>query len=233
MMPGPQSPELAKKTRAIMALREMLAMRLTSRNISVALPILKELCDAEKGMQSRAEQLLEEERRALLAAEPDDPMPPGVGEKMQAEMQRYNEKQARAWENLVEAIGPEKTNGIRRLLGDCGGCGAREDPPPTSGCAVFARSSLRVRVILAPATATSQVLRAETPCRPKASGLMACMEWQAARQLPSVDCTTPRIHASRWLAAKGPHVQDVGLVVVVTLMLFALRNDVVRFLLPR
>lgn len=120
MMLGTQSPELAKKMRSIMALREMLGMRLTSRNISAALPILKELRDAEKTMQSRAEQLLEEERKALLAAEPDEPPPPGAGEKMQMEMQRYHDKQMRAWENLVQAIGPEKTIGIRRLLGQGG-----------------------------------------------------------------------------------------------------------------
>jgi hypothetical protein len=127
MMPMPQTPELAKKMRAIMALREMLAMRLTARNIGVALPILKDIRDAEKTLQSRSEQMLEEERKALLAADPDDPLPPGAGERMQQEIERFHDRQQQAWAELERAIGQEKTNGLRRLLGQGG------FPPNTGG----------------------------------------------------------------------------------------------------
>src|SRR5689334_11426975 len=42
------TPEMAKKTRDIALLRQMLALRLTARDIEKAIPLLKEMKDADK-----------------------------------------------------------------------------------------------------------------------------------------------------------------------------------------
>ena len=77
-----QSPEMAKKMRAIMGLREMWQLRLTARDIAAILPPLRELAQAEKSLQARSEQLLEDERKALLSADPEGNPPDGSGELM-------------------------------------------------------------------------------------------------------------------------------------------------------
>jgi hypothetical protein len=115
-------PEMAKKMMQIVALREMLEMRLTAKDISAALPRLKELRDSEKNVQNQAEKLLEEEKQALLAASPEDPQPPDSGEKMRQLMERHRQVQEKTWAALYESIGRDKVAGLRRLLG--------QGPPP-------------------------------------------------------------------------------------------------------
>jgi hypothetical protein len=110
-------PELAKKMASIMALREMLDMRLTPQLISKALPSLKELREAEKALQSRSEQIIEEEKKALLAASPDDPLPMGSGEKLQKENAAFRTKQEGIWEGVSKSLGEDRVNRLRMLIG--------------------------------------------------------------------------------------------------------------------
>lgn len=117
---APQSPEMAKKMRAIMALREMWQLRLTAREISAVLPALKELADAEKTLQSRSEKLLEDERRALLAADPEGDPPPGNGELLQRENELYRSKSEEVWRSVERSLGRGKTDGLRRMIGQGG-----------------------------------------------------------------------------------------------------------------
>src|SRR5437764_15310545 len=54
MMMGPQTPELARKMAAIGALREIQNLRMTEKDITIALPFLKELREGEKGLEAQA-----------------------------------------------------------------------------------------------------------------------------------------------------------------------------------
>jgi hypothetical protein len=117
---APMMPEMAKKTNQIMVLRRLLDMGLTAKDIAAALPPLKELRDAEKALQSRMEQVLDEEKRALLAADPGSQPQVDNGEKMRQVSERFHEVQNRTWEQLNRTIGPEKTQGLRELVGQGG-----------------------------------------------------------------------------------------------------------------
>ena len=123
-------PEMAKKMVAIMALREILELRLTAKDISASIPHLRELRDAEKALQTKSEQILEEEKRALLAAGPDTSPPPPVGDKMQQAAERFRDQQARAWDSVANAIGREKAGGLRGLTEPGGGLQPGQYPPP-------------------------------------------------------------------------------------------------------
>jgi hypothetical protein len=115
--PMPQSPEMAKKMRAILALREMWQLRLTARDIASILPDLKELAEAEKNLQAKSEKLLDDERRALLTADPDGDPPPSNGDLLQRENELFRIKSADVWRNIERSLGRTKTSGLRRLLG--------------------------------------------------------------------------------------------------------------------
>lgn len=114
---APFTPEMGRKTAAIMALREMLAMRLTAKDIATALPPLKDLRSAQKTLDSQSERLLDDEKRALLAADPDGPPPPGNGEKMHRLIEDYHRVQTRTWDTLTRTIGRDKARGLSRLIG--------------------------------------------------------------------------------------------------------------------
>jgi hypothetical protein len=113
----PPTPEMGKKTMEIMALREMLRIRLTAKDIAASLPPLHELREAEKTLQSRSDRILEEEKRALLAASPDEAPPLESGDKMRQAIETYGNIQEKTWSTITRSIGPEKANGLRRLLG--------------------------------------------------------------------------------------------------------------------
>lgn len=116
MKPMPNMPEMAKKMQSIMALRQINGVGLTARDISTALPILRTMRDAEKALETRSLQILEEEKRALLAAQPGAPLPPDSGQRMQEASEVYHQQMARSWEAITKGIGPEKAGGIRGLV---------------------------------------------------------------------------------------------------------------------
>lgn len=118
LLAAPLSPEMARKTAAILALRSMLQMGLSGPDLEKALASLKEIQAAQQELQKEAGQALEEERQALLAAKPGSQPPPGSGKKLAQATQRFRERQQKVWDELAKAIGPEKTAGVRRLISD-------------------------------------------------------------------------------------------------------------------
>jgi hypothetical protein len=110
-------PALSKKTSAILALREIRMRRFTTGNLETAIKYLRALRDAEKTLQTRSEQILEEERRALLALQADDPLPPDSGPKLEMEMERYRRQEDQIWSELEKSLDRPKTDGLRMLLG--------------------------------------------------------------------------------------------------------------------
>lgn len=128
MMGSPMMPELAKKTVRIMALRNILGMRFTSDDIRKSLPGLRALRDSEKELQRAAEQALEDEIKALLAAEPDSPPPPDGGARLEEVMRRHQERSGRIWGELANAIGQRKVEGLKGLVGQ-GGMGMMPGNP--------------------------------------------------------------------------------------------------------
>jgi len=126
-----QMPEMAKKTAAIMALRQIHQLRFTADDIKAALPILKQMRDAEKTLESQSNEALDEEKKALLAARPDEPAPPGSGDKMEAAHRKFGEAHQKGWEALHRAIGDEKAGGLQGILG--GGMMGPQGFPPGAG----------------------------------------------------------------------------------------------------
>jgi hypothetical protein len=173
MFPG-GTPEMAKKTASVMALRQMYAMRLTAREISAALPILKEIRDAEKALASRASQALDEELRALLAADPESPPPPDSGMRMQQAMEQFNERQRSGWESLGRAIGPERAQMFQMLLsmgpgpgfGGPGFAPGRFGPPQPGGFPGAPRGPEGARPRLVPPTPAPLSPEAPEPAAP-------------------------------------------------------------------
>jgi hypothetical protein len=110
------SPEMAKKTRDIALLRQMLALKLSARDIERALPLLKEMKDADKAVPSRPEQAMDEEYRALLEAKPGDPMPPSSSEALRDAASGFRSRKQAIWEKMAQQIGREKAAGIRGML---------------------------------------------------------------------------------------------------------------------
>jgi hypothetical protein len=118
---GPITPTLAAKTAQVMALRRIVALKLTRADIAGALPQLKALRAAEKAMESAAEKALDDEKKALLAAGPNSPAPRGVGQKMRLAADALRDKHDETWKALAEAIGPAKAHGLQQLVGGGGG----------------------------------------------------------------------------------------------------------------
>ena len=77
------TPEMAKKMASIMALRDINAAGMTSRDIGAALPVLRNMRETEKELENRSNQILDEEKKALLAAQPGSPPPPDSGQRLQ------------------------------------------------------------------------------------------------------------------------------------------------------
>ena len=112
----PLTPELGKKTMSVMALREMLALHISAKDLQAALPPLKDLHKSERALQTRSEQILEEEKRALLAADPDSVPPLGSEDKLRVAMDDYRTRQNDAWNTIARSIGREKAEGLRHLV---------------------------------------------------------------------------------------------------------------------
>ncbi len=124
MMPGmgeQGSPEMAKKMRQIMVLRAINNLDLSAKHITSALPILKSLRDGEKQLQARAEAMLDEERMALLAAQPgDDDVPPMRGDRLREGTMKQREAEEGQWQSLGREIGNRRADGLRMLVGGHG-----------------------------------------------------------------------------------------------------------------
>ena len=112
----PANPELAKKMAAIAALREIHNLRISAAEIGKALPLLKELREAEKTLEAQAGEALEQEKRALLAARPDTQVPPASAERLRAANERYHQQSQRIWESLHKEVGPHIAGGLHRIL---------------------------------------------------------------------------------------------------------------------
>lgn len=110
-------PELSKKMNRIMALREIVRVGLTRQDIQAALPTLKSLRDAEKAMRSASEKVLDEEEKALFAAEPANVPKEDSGKKIRAELEKYRKTEGDAWRTIEGEIGRQKTLSLRMLLG--------------------------------------------------------------------------------------------------------------------
>ena len=110
------SPEMAKKTRDITLLRQMLALKLTARDIEQALPLLRELKGADKIVPAKPEQALDEEYNNLLRAKPGDPMPASSAEALRDAASGFRSRKQMIWDKLGQQIGKEKAAGIRAML---------------------------------------------------------------------------------------------------------------------
>ncbi len=118
LQPGrAMQPEMAAKIAQVMALRELHAARFSAKDISAALPVLREMHEAEQALQEKSLQALEREKQALLLAGPDDEPPAGSADAMREAAENHRAKMERLYAKLGEAIGEPKANAIRRLLG--------------------------------------------------------------------------------------------------------------------
>lgn len=114
--PGIHSPELARKVEKILALRRIASLGLNRRDIEAALPILKRMAAAEQTLQDQAGRILDEEYRALLAADAASLPPAESGPRLGQLLARYNEQQAAQWGALAQSIGPQKAQGLRMMV---------------------------------------------------------------------------------------------------------------------
>ena len=89
MMLGASSPEMNKKLTMISTLREILRLKLNNQEIVSALPGLKTLRDDEKSLQSQSLEALDEEEKALIAAQPGGQLPPDSGPRLQQIREKY------------------------------------------------------------------------------------------------------------------------------------------------
>jgi hypothetical protein len=128
--PMPAMPEMAKKMVSIMALRQINASGITSRDIAAALPILKNMRELEKTLETRSNQILDEEKKALLAAQPNAPFPPDSGQRMMEATMSYRQQMDKGWEAIANGIGPEKAGLLRSLVEGGGGMGQGGPPQP-------------------------------------------------------------------------------------------------------
>ena len=110
------SPEMARKTRDITLLRQMLALKLTARDIEQALPLLRELKGADKIVPAKPEQALDEEYNNLLRAKPGDPMPASSAEALRDAASGFRSRKQVMWDKMGQQIGKEKAAGIRAML---------------------------------------------------------------------------------------------------------------------
>ena len=110
------TPEMAKKTREIALLRQMLNLKLSASDIEKALPLLRELKDADKAAPVKPDQVLNDEYDRLLRAKPGDPMPPSSGDALRDAANNYRSRKQAIWDKMGQAIGREKARGIRSML---------------------------------------------------------------------------------------------------------------------
>lgn len=114
-------PEIAQKTLQIAILRELNELRMNEKEVEVTLNALKQIRDNDKALQTTVMQILDEEKKALLSARPDAPVQHNAGERMQQASEQLREKQDAVWRGLAQAIGGNRLNAIRDMLGQGGG----------------------------------------------------------------------------------------------------------------
>jgi hypothetical protein len=112
----PATPELAKKTASILALRRIHALKLTREEIQAVLPHLRALRDGEAALQAMAKQALEDERRALLQARPGDALPAGNVERLSAASAAYQAKESETWRKLDDLLNVSRSRNLLALL---------------------------------------------------------------------------------------------------------------------
>lgn len=117
---SPASPEMARKTASLMALRSIVQLGLTRAEIESALPVLKRLQESAKILQDESDRAMEEERAALLAAKPGEVPSSTTSARLREASSRSREEQQKGWDELAKAIGAQKATGLRRLLGESG-----------------------------------------------------------------------------------------------------------------
>jgi hypothetical protein len=111
-------PELGGVTAQIMALRELHAARYSAKDVGAALEVVRQMREAEKALHAKSDQVLAAEKKALLAAGPDDDVPRGAGEAMREAAEAHRDKIERLWARLTDAIGERKAGVLRGLLGE-------------------------------------------------------------------------------------------------------------------
>lgn len=94
---SPVTPEMAKKTRDIALLRQILRLGLSARDIQAALTRLKEVQSVGKLEPVRPEQVLNEEYDRLLRAKPGDPVPSSSAEALRDSASGYRNRKQAIW----------------------------------------------------------------------------------------------------------------------------------------
>lgn len=115
-IPGPMSPEMARRVDAIRVLQKLVQMRMGRKEITAALPPLHALLDAERAAQARSVEALEQQRKALLAAETPDDIPAPPTEKLRQQAQELREEQQKRWAEIAKALGGQRAAELQQML---------------------------------------------------------------------------------------------------------------------
>ena len=110
------APGMAKKTREIALLRQMLALKLSARDLERAIPLLREMKESDKVVPVKPEQAMDEEYNALLRAKPGDPIPPSSSLALRDAAGNFRSRKQAIWDKMAQEIGKEKTAGIKSML---------------------------------------------------------------------------------------------------------------------
>jgi hypothetical protein len=108
---------MADRTRQILVLRRLLALHFSAEDIAAALPLLRSLQDIKAAPPVDPETALEREYEALLAAGPNDPLPPSSADKIIDAAHYYRDEQDKIWSEMTRRIGRKKSDGLYNLLG--------------------------------------------------------------------------------------------------------------------
>lgn len=116
-LPGQHSPEIGKRLGQIMVLQALVGAGFGAQETANALPPLRALLKAEQELKERSLKILDAEKARLLAS-----VNPGQGEQplheqLRAENEKFGQVHQRTWDALAQAIGPQRTELLRRLLG--------------------------------------------------------------------------------------------------------------------
>jgi hypothetical protein len=112
-----RSQHMLDRLRRVLVLRQLLALGFTSADIAAALPLLRNLRDINTAPPADPDRAIEDEYRALLRANPGDPLPPNSVAKITDAAHYYRDEQAKIWNSLQRRIGARKADGLRTLLG--------------------------------------------------------------------------------------------------------------------
>ena len=112
---GGDSP-MSKKTRRVVALRKMLALKLAQRDLEKALPILKQMDESNLKAPVNPEKALDEEYQALLKANPGDKLPPSSSGSMLGAAAESVSDHKKLVSELEKEIGKQKSEGLLALI---------------------------------------------------------------------------------------------------------------------